>query len=92
MNDVYNLPDAPNPSVPTPFWVKLSLGGPFLAFLLSVLILQGAEMIPSLAGPAQALFLISSVSAALGFGAVLVACLAQLFRKTWRSTRAAQKL
>ena len=92
MYDLYNLPDDPNPSRPVPLWVKMSLGGPFLAFMLSVIALQVTEKIPSLAGPAQALFGIASAGMALGCGAVLVACLVQLFRKTWRGTPAAKKL
>src|SRR4051794_30931885 len=60
MYDHYNLPDDPNPSIPTPLWVKLALGGPFLSFLLSTIIVQVAETIPSLAGPARALFLVAS--------------------------------
>jgi hypothetical protein len=92
MYDLYNIPDDPSPSLPTPLWVKLALGGPFLAFLLSVITVQVAETFPSLAGPARTSFLIASAAVAIGFGAVLVACMVQLFRKTWRRTRAAKNV
>jgi hypothetical protein len=86
--DLYNLHDDPNPSLPVPLWVKLSLGGPFLAFILSVIAVQAAEMIQPLAGPAWAFYLIASASIALSFRSVLLACLTQLFRKLWRGAQA----
>src|SRR4051812_46521006 len=92
MHDLYNLPDDPNPSLPTPLWVKLALGGPFLAFLLSVITVQVAETIPSLAGPARTLFLIASAGVALGFGSVFLACLTRLFRKLRRGAEATHNL
>jgi hypothetical protein len=81
MYDLCNLLEDPNPSLRSPTWVKLSLGGPFLVFMISVIALQAAETVPPLAGPAHALFLVASAGVALGFGAVFVACLVQLVRK-----------
>jgi hypothetical protein len=65
----------------------VALFGPFLAFVLSVVLQQAAEQAPSLEHAARVFFLVASACMALGFGAVLGSCSFHLVKSMWRGSR-----
>lgn len=81
MYDHFSTPDLPGTSRPTPRWVLVVLFGPFLAVLISVVLLQITDTRPSWNQGAQVAFVIAMACTAMGHLSVLGACVFYLFKK-----------
>ena len=83
MYDHFTMPDSPATSRPTPRWVQVVLFGPFLAVMLSMVLLQITDSRPSWNRVAQVFFLGAAASLTLGFLSVLGACVFHILKRQW---------